>query len=79
MEILHVERKIEEYIKTVQFKDQCCFHPLILDVSSLCKSNCQCHVDNLIHYVEEQGFNVCFDRSSKALNAYICDLSILKH
>lgn len=79
MEILHVEIKIREYIKTVQFKDQCCFQPLILDVSGLCLSDCQCYVENLIHYVEERGFNVCFDRSSKALNAYIYDLSILKH
>lgn len=79
MEIRYVDREIDQYIRTVQFKDQCCFQPLILDVSSLCQSNCQCHVDELIHYVEEHGFNVCFDRSSKALNAYICDLSILDH
>ncbi|QLK43863.1 hypothetical protein DR996_00390 [Vibrio owensii] len=79
MEIIHVEKRIEEYINTVQFKGQCCFQPLILDVSNLCQTDCNCHVNDLIHYIEEQGFNVCFDRDSKEINAYIYDLSILKH
>ncbi|KIF47739.1 hypothetical protein M445_12180 [Vibrio owensii 47666-1] len=79
MERIHLEKRIAEYISTVQFKGQCCFQPLILDVSSLCHADCNCHVNDLIHYIEEQGFNACFDRDSKEINAYVYDLSILKH
>lgn len=79
MEISVINKKITDYINTVEFVRNCCFQPLVLSIGDICETNCECKVNKIIHYIEDQGFNACFDKTSQTINAFIYDTSILKH
>lgn len=77
-----VKKQITEYIRTINFNDNCFITPLIIDIEAICAGYCnkRCKriIDDLINYLDQQGFNGCYDCRTKTIHAYIYNLSLLK-
>lgn len=75
--INEIHRKIINYARNVSVEDNCCFEALQLYVADYSSVSCHCIINKIIHYLEDQGFNACYDDRCGEIHAFLYDVTKL--